>query len=101
MPPLEKGVEVFKTAMESILEFAEGMLDGSISNIEGPTMEGPYGDEHTIMEVRPEQYPLITILFLSETYSNRVVSCKIRHSDYQMPCLEIPPPTAMMMADDV
>ena len=97
MPIEPEAMEIFEMAMEAILDFASGMLDGSISDIEGPTMEGPYGPEHTIMEVRPERHPQITILFLSEADSNRVVSCKIRHSDYQMPCLEIPPPTAMVM----
>lgn len=96
----EEAMDVFQTAMNAILEFAYGMLDGSISNIEGPTKEGPYGEEHIIMEVQPEEHPQITVLFLSETDSNRIVSCKIRHSDYYMPCLEIPPPTAMLMMND-
>ncbi len=99
MPISEEAIDVFETAMKAILEFAHGMLDGSISDIEGPTFEGHYGEEHTIMEVQPEKYPHITLTFLSETNSNRFVSCRIRHSDYYLPSLEIPPPTAMMMND--
>lgn len=99
--PLEgETLEEFYTAMEAISEFACGILDGSISNIAGPTNEGHFGHDHTVMQVLPENHPHVTIYFISEVDTGRLVGCKVHHRDYELPCLEIPPPTAMMLETD-
>lgn len=103
--PLEgESIEEFFTAMEAISEFACGMMEGRIGNIAGPTSEGHFGHDHIVMQVLPQDHPHVTVYFISEMNIDgkpgRIVGCKIHHRDYELPCLEIPPPMAMMLNDD-